>query len=216
MKIVRRKSMTVDKIRERLRKAMAKETTTRVDCTKCDGKGYVEKTAPMSQQDVGRQLGFSSATVSQFLQGKSLSLENGLKLVAWLEALDDPLSVLDDDPDDDEDESDVDAKREARKAASTAAASAAIDAMNRPIQFGVSQKPDRQLTLAQVNEVRLAHSRGAKVNDLARGYGVSVRTIYRALEGEIQEGTVGDQRVVMQAVPGREPRIIGKSPAVDA
>jgi hypothetical protein len=70
---------------------------------------------------------------------------------------------------------------------------------------------DRVLTLAEMLDVRHQRAAGRPARDLARIYGVSARTIYRACEGTIEEGAIGGQRVVVQVVDGHEPRWIKRS-----
>lgn len=71
-------------------------------------------------------------------------------------------------------------------------------------------KPDRQLSLGQLQEVRRAMATGAKAPDLARAYGVSARTIYRACEGSIEEGEIGGHKVVLQIREGQAPIVVGR------
>lgn len=146
--IGRRKAMTVDALRERTRKAMAKSHTR--DCATCGGSGRV--TGPLTTADVVAEADIAASALYAFLaKNKGLSLEAGLKLLAYLERLDDPLSELDDDErDPDERERESARRRLLSEASAKAAASAGIDAMNRPLQVnagGVAAKPDRQLTL---------------------------------------------------------------------
>jgi hypothetical protein len=140
MRITERK-LTVSAIRSRLKTRMAIAQTTRTECAKCSGHGYMEKTAPLAQKDVAAAAEISSVAVSNFLKGKTVSLENGLKLMAWLDKQEKPAEDDDVEPDDVEipirKPGNVDERRRAavREVANRAAASAAIDARDRPLQF---------------------------------------------------------------------------------
>lgn len=140
MKITPRKAMTVDGLRDRLKTTMGK--THRRACPNCNGSGQV--TGPISTTEVATLVGVPPHTLTRFVNGKGdLKLDRGLVLVAVLDRLDDPLSVLDDDDERDDEEADPAllnrrglAAMQAgnvRKAASAAAAAAGIDAMNRPL-----------------------------------------------------------------------------------
>lgn len=136
VRIVRHKAITVDSLRARLKAAMAKPQ--KRECPECHGTGEVERT--LRAEEIAHAIGLSSSQTYQFMnKGKSLSLENGLRLLAWMDELErDKLDELDDeheptDPDDHDRES---ARlRQLRNASSEAAAKAAIDARERPLQL---------------------------------------------------------------------------------
>ncbi len=92
----------VEALRGRLAAVMAKTVTTSYPCSHCGGKGSVERTAPLSALDVQRATGVASAAVGLFMRGKSLSLENGLALMHWLDEQEKPAraKLLDSFPDD--------------------------------------------------------------------------------------------------------------------
>jgi hypothetical protein len=136
VKIVRHKALTVDGLRDRLRSVMAKAQ--RRECPTCHGAGAIDR--PLTQDEVITGVGMSSSQYYAFThKGKSLSLETGLRLLAWMDELErDKLDELDDeheprDPDDSDRES---ARlRQLRNVSSEAAAKAAIDARERPLQL---------------------------------------------------------------------------------
>lgn len=140
-----RKALTVDALRERVKKTMAKPHERA--CTNCSGSGRVS--GPLTAADVIDGAGITQSAFYGFTKkGKSLSLEAGLKLLAWLDRLEDPLSELDDpdEPNTDEEprapsvrEASRDRLAAIRNQAAAAAASAGIDAMNRPLQTGTGR-----------------------------------------------------------------------------
>lgn len=129
--ITRRKSMTVDALRERLRKTMARSHDR--PCPNCSGTGKVS--GPLTTNDVVQGAGIAPSAAYSFLaKGKSLSLEGGLKLLAWLDRLEDPLSELHDEDDVkpiSERNSAAERQRLAVNRINTAAAGASIDNINR-------------------------------------------------------------------------------------
>lgn len=136
-RIVAHQIPTIDELRDRLKKVMAKVRTTRHDCPKCGGKGYLEKKAPMSALEVQRQSGVPNVSLGNFLKGKyTMSLEKGLKLIAWLDSVErDELAELDAEHQPRGDKT-ADPRRLAAELTSrAAAASGAIDAMHRPPVF---------------------------------------------------------------------------------
>jgi hypothetical protein len=145
MRIVRHKAMTVEALRERLKAAMAKVTTTRHQCSHCDGKGYVEKSAPMSRMDVERATGINNTVIGNFLKGKALSLAKGFQLMAWLEELERTAAAdklqLNGGEQDEQPRDPVVRERQAaaarfvQQSVSRASVSAAIDAINRPLNL---------------------------------------------------------------------------------
>lgn len=130
--ITRRKALTVDALRERLKRAMAKSHDRA--CPNCSGTGIVS--GPLTTNDVVHGAGLTPSAAYGFIsKGKSLSLEAGLKLLAWLDQLErTPL----DDLDEEHEPTDPDAPpaserlRQIRNASASAAAQASIDGMNRP------------------------------------------------------------------------------------
>jgi hypothetical protein len=139
VRIFSRKALTVEQLRGRLKTEMAKPITRRSDCTHCDGKGYIEKTGPMAMIDVARVTGMHGSTVDAFLKGRTnLTLEKGLRLMAWLDALepptDDELDELADLPvSPSAHEHATERRRRLINASAAAGANAAIESMNRPL-----------------------------------------------------------------------------------
>jgi predicted DNA-binding transcriptional regulator YafY len=72
-------------------------------------------------------------------------------------------------------------------------------------------KRDRRLTLGQVLEARRQVERGAKVGEVARAFGVSVRSIYRALEGQLERVSIDGAEYVYHVREGRPPVLIGRA-----
>lgn len=131
--ITRRKALTVDALRERLKRVMAKPHDR--PCPQCSGSGTVS--GPLTPLDVVEGAGITQSAFYGFVrQGKSLSLEAGLKVLAWLDSLE--RTALDD-LDDEHEPRDPEARdvgserlRQIHNASAAAAARAGIDAMNRP------------------------------------------------------------------------------------
>lgn len=136
VKIVRHKSLTVDGLRERL-KGLLGTRSPLVKCRHCDGTGQ----GTIDVALVAGEIGVAASTLYGFTaKGKArLSLEGGLKLLAWLDRLDrDKLDELDDEhePTDPEAAAQEGARmRQLRATAANAAATAAIEARDRPLQL---------------------------------------------------------------------------------
>lgn len=136
VRIVARKALTVEALRERLKTEMARAHQRA--CPTCSGSGLV--TGPLTAAEVMHGSGISSSAFNGFIkQGKSISLEAGLKLLAYLDNLEapGPGPYTGDAP------RHPDARlvereqgRQARAAVSDAAAKAGVEAINRPAVIG--------------------------------------------------------------------------------
>lgn len=139
MRILAIKTLTPEALRDAVKSAMEETRTTRNACAHCAGKGFIEKTAPMSQAEVADSTGLTYGAVNAFLKGKDLSLSNGMKVMAWLEKRErlgeTGVSNGDAARSMTAREGDREAQRHAANLAAQAAASAGVDAINRPLQL---------------------------------------------------------------------------------
>jgi hypothetical protein len=131
MRIIRHRATSVEDLRARLKAVLGKPK--RRECPACAGSGHVD--TPVTQVEVAQALGLPTPALNGFVKGKSLNLERGLKLLAWLEDAErDPLAELDDQHQPKAPTSESERMRQLREASSRAAADAAINGRNRPLE----------------------------------------------------------------------------------